>query len=83
MFQFIFYTITLRLLYNQHLYTQNYQLKLQQVTHYKTLVEEARKLDHKVDGGPVVEKETVEEALKEKLELAKQQTRQLAGKEIN
>ncbi len=63
-------------------YLQNYQLKLQQEVHYKTLVQSSRKYEEEQDKAEVVEKDEVEQALTEKLKLARQFAQQLRGRSI-
>ncbi len=48
---------------------QNYQLKQQQVSHYKELVKEAHKLQSGVDSVEKVEQDKIESVLKETLDL--------------
>jgi AICAR transformylase/IMP cyclohydrolase PurH len=57
-------------------------LKLQQEVHYKTLVQSSRQYEEEQDKAEVVEKDEVEEALTEKLELARQFAQQLRGKSL-
>ena len=52
-----------------HVFLQNYQLKKQQVSHYKELVEEARKLQNGIDSVEKVERDEIESVLKETLDL--------------
>ena len=55
-------------------------MKLQQEVHYKTLVQSARQYDEEQDKAEVVERDQVDEALTEKLELAREFAQQLRGK---
>ena len=58
---------------------QNYQLKLKQEVHYKELVESAKKYKDELDKAEVVERDRVDEALTEKLDLARKFAQELKG----
>ena len=64
-------------------FLQNYQLKLQQEVHYKTLVRSSKQYEEEQDKAEVVEKDEVEEALMEKLKLQRQFAQQLRGNSLH
>ena len=69
--------------FNIDFYLQNYQLKLQQEVHYKTLVQSSKQYEEEQDKAKVVERDEVEEALTEKLKLQRQFVQQLKGKSLH
>lgn len=58
---------------------QNYQLKSEQVGHYRTLVRQAREHEAELDRAEAVEKDKVEEAVREKLHFARWAAQDLHG----
>ena len=67
-------------MHNIDFFLQNYQLKLQQEVHYKTLVQSAKQYEEKQDKAEIVERDQVDEALTEMLKLKRQFAQQLKGK---
>ena len=58
---------------------QNYQLRLQQEVHFKTLVQSAKEYDDEMDKAEVVERDRVEMALTELLELKRRCVQEVKG----
>ena len=65
------------------LHMQNYHLKVEQTGHYKTLVRKAKEHKEELEGRECVEKDRVEEALKEKLQFTKWAEHNLIGEGLD